>query len=218
MVYLFIGEDVVSKDIKLKEIKDRFLPPASRDFNFDVLYARDIDLHSLQEKVLTLPLKAQKRIIVIKDAHQLKDDIRAFILEYSRGKNSSAILILDITQVKGRDEFIGRLSRHAQVSRFRDSVTLDAFMLSRQVEAGRPDHALRILNQLLEDGEKPERIIGGLRYAWEKTGVGSLQTRKKLKALLNCDIDIKTGRLKPGFALEKLVIKLCSFSRVKPFV
>ena len=65
----------------------------------------------------------------------------------------------------------------------------------------------------MEDGEKPERIIGGLRYAWAKGNVYSAEAKKKLKALLNCDIDIKTGRLRPDFALEKLVIKLCSLGR-----
>jgi len=213
MIYLFIGEDPLSKDIKLRKIKDEFLPADTRDFNFEIIYAKETSLRNLQEKILTLPVKAKKRIIVIRDAHQLKDDIRVFLLEFAREKNSSTLLILDIAQLNRKDDSFNRISRYAQVSRFPDTVKADTFTLSRQIEARRMDYALRILNQLLEEGEKPERIIGGLRYAWERGNIYSPEAKKKLKALLNCDIDIKTGRLKPDFALEKLVIKLCSFSR-----
>ncbi len=213
MVYLFVGGDPLSKDIKLAKIKEEFLTPDTQDFNLDVIYAKETDLCSLQEKILTLPVKAKKRIIVVKDAQYLKDDIREFVLEFAGQKKTSTILILDIAQINRRDEFVNRISRYAEVSRFRDTLKADTFSLSRQIEARRLDYALRTLNQLLEDGEKPERIIGGLRYAWAKGNIYSLEAKKKIKALLNCDIDIKTGRLRPDFALEKLVIKLCSLGR-----
>jgi DNA polymerase III delta subunit len=210
MVHLFVGGDPLSKDIKLAKIKEEFLTPDTQDFNLDVIYAKETNLRSLQEKILTLPVKAKKRIVVVKDAQYLKDDLREFILEFAGQKKSSTILILDIAQLNRRDEFVNRISRYAEVSRFRDTLKPDAFSLSRQIEARRLDYALRTLNQLLEDGEKPERIIGGLRYAWAKGNVYSAEAKKKIKALLNCDIDIKTGRLRPDFALEKLVIRLCS--------
>lgn len=74
----------------------------------------------------------------------------------------------------------------------------------------KPDYALRILNELLRNGERPERILGGLRYAWEREFTPGVEAKRRLKLLLNCDINIKTGKLKPNFALEKLVISLCS--------
>jgi DNA polymerase III delta subunit len=70
-----------------------------------------------------------------------------------------------------------------------------------------------VLNQLLKKGERPERILGGLRYSWENSIATPLETRRRLKALLNCDIDIKTGRLKADFALERLVVSLCSLAK-----
>ncbi len=67
-----------------------------------------------------------------------------------------------------------------------------------------------IERRLLENGERPERILGGLRYAVEKTTYHPLESKKRLKFLLNCDTDIKTGRLKAEFALERLVVALCA--------
>jgi DNA polymerase III delta subunit len=77
------------------------------------------------------------------------------------------------------------------------------------IESKRPDYALRTLSQLLKNGEKPERILGGLRYSFQRGPHTPLEIRKAIKLLLNCDITIKTGRLKPEFALERLVVKLC---------
>jgi DNA polymerase III delta subunit len=107
------------------------------------------------------------------------------------------------------DSFIKNISRFVKPVRFKETVHPDTFALGRSIDLKRADSALRILSGLLKDGERPERILGGLRYAWEKNAAHPLEKRKKLKCLLICDIDIKTGKLKPLFALEKLVVSLC---------
>ena len=86
---------------------------------------------------------------------------------------------------------------------------MDTFALSRAIDLKKPAYALGVLSELLKNGEKPERIMGGLRYSWENSSTDALVVRKRLQILLSCDIDIKTGRLKPDFALEKLVLNLC---------
>ncbi len=228
MIYLFIGQDSLSKDIQLKRLKQEFFKKDTEQFNFDTLYARELNLITLQERLLFLPLKAKKRIIVIKGAQELKEDIREFILKYAKSPRPEIILVLDIDRKEPREKipFIVQITKFARILHFRESAHLDTFSLSRQIDLHNADYALRVLNQLLKNGEKPERILGGLRYAWERgigigrgigsgrdrDGVNRLETRKRIKFILNCDIDIKTGRLKPVFALERLVVKLCGLS------
>lgn len=208
-VYLFIGQDSLSKDVKLKQLKQQFLSPQIAQFNLDTLYAKELDLKGLQEKLLCLPAEAKKRMVVIKDAQALKEDVREFITDYVKRPYSHIILVLDISQKAKGDKFIDRVLRYACVCRFKETMPADAFMLSEQIDRRQIYSALRLLNQLLKNGEKPERILGGLRYAWEREIREPWTRRKRLKALLNCDIEIKTGRFKPAFALEKLVVKLC---------
>ncbi len=223
MVYLFLGEDCLSKDIKLKAIKQEFLDKGTEQFNLDKLYAKELTLKDLQERLLYLPVKSSKRIVVIKDAQNLKEDIKEFILKYVNEPHKQTILILDISPTpasrsgvsqQGKfNEFINRIYRYAKIYRFRETRRLDTFTLSRQIALKRPNYALRVLNQLLKDGERPERILGGLRYVLERDSASALEMKRGLKLLLNCDIDIKTGKLKPVFALERLVINLCSFGK-----
>lgn len=212
-IYLFIGEDCFSKDAKLQKIKEEFLNKDIESFNLDILYARELNLIDLQEKLLCLPLKAKKRLLVIKDAQYLKEDIQDFILKRTQDPPAHIILVLDMSQYDPRNEFLRNILRFAIVCRFKEPIHLDTFTLSRQIELKRGDYALRLLNQLLKNGEKPERILGGLRYSLMRTTNSHFETKKRLKLLLNCDIDIKTGRLKAALALEKFVVNLCCLNK-----
>jgi len=209
-VYLLIGQDSLSKDVKIKGIKEEFLSSDTADFNLDVLYGPDLNLKGLQEKLLSLPLKATRRIVIIRQADELKPQIKDFLSAYVKKPYPSVLLIVDIERFSPKDSFAAGIAPYAQVSRFKESGRLDAFMLGRQIDAGRPGYALATLHQLLSNGEKPERILGGLRHAVEAARVSGPQARRRLKALLVCDTDIKTGKLRPDFALERLVVKLCA--------
>jgi DNA polymerase III delta subunit len=211
MVYLLVGQDIQAREEQLKKIKQEFLPKDLQDFNLDTLYAKETTLKNLQEKFLAMPVNNATRILVIKDAGCLNEACRNFITAYAGKPDKRLVLVLVMEHYDRRDGFLNAISKTARVSRFRELPEPDAFALNRQIELKRPDHALRILNQLLKKGEAPERILGGLRYAWEKRSEHGVSARRKLKLLLNCDVEIKTGRLKPVFALEKLVVCLCSF-------
>jgi len=209
MVYLLIGQDIAAKETQLKKIKQEFLSKELQDFNLDTLYAKEITLKDIQERLLAIPLKSAKRIIVIKDAHFLNEESRDFLLAYAKKPHKQLVLVLDFQQYDYKDEFIKGISGHASMMRFKETTNPDTFTLNRQIELRKTDYSLRILNQLLKDGEAPERILGGLRFAWEKQDIQTQAAKRKLKLLLNCDIEIKTGRLRPAFALEKLVVSLC---------
>ncbi len=212
-VYLFIGQDNLSKDIQLKRLKEEYLAKDTEYFNFDILYAKELNLITLQERLLCLPLKSKKRVILIKDSQNLREDIEEFLLKYVKKPYPKIALILDINKYVANDGFIRQLLRYSQVFRFKEPPHLDAFTLSRSIDLRKTSYSLGVLNQLLRNGEKPERILGGLRYAWENRVTNRLETKKRLKLLLNCDIDIKTGRLKPDFALERAVINLCCLAK-----
>ena len=213
MVYLLIGQDVQAKEIQLRKIKEEFLSKELRDFNLDTLYAKEITLKQIQERLLSIPVESAKRIIVIKGADYLSEESRDFLALYSRKGHKQIILVMDFEHYDSKDEFIKNLGPYAKTMRFQETINPDAFALNRQIELRKTDYALRLLNQMLRNGQAPERILGALRYAWERQNNRTGLDKKKLKLLLACDIEIKTGRLKPAFALERLIISLCAFTQ-----
>jgi len=214
MIYLFLGHQQQDKDRELKKIKESCLGHGSLEFNFDLFYGRELNLSVLQERLLALPVKSSRRITVIKEAQGLKADARDFLLKYSLKPYPTNVLVLDFSRVEPKDDFVAGISRQVKIIRFKEAAALpDTFALKNYIDAKKIQPALSVLNQLLDNGKKPEMILGALRALWERQGLVSLPAKKMIKALLVCDIDIKTGRLRPDLALERLVIGLCGITR-----
>ena len=81
-VYLFIGQDTLSKDARLKKLKEEFLSPHTQYFNLDVLYAKELDLKDLQERLLCLPLSPVRNI----ESTSIKNKISKIIENPEIGK------------------------------------------------------------------------------------------------------------------------------------
>ncbi len=256
MVYFFVGEDEFSKDIKLEKIKQELnLTQQLELFNFEILYSKDLDLRTLQERLLLLPVnptrrdsskdsglgsgvsngvRARQRLILIKDISGLSTDIKQYLLDFLKKPFPHVSLILDARRIDERDQFFNQISSLVKLINFRQSKQINAFTLARQImhpvrdfysnglkaslktgpgflntRQKRVKSAMRLLRQLLLQGEKPEKILGAFRYQLHQERLDFPEKKKRLMFLLNCDIDIKTGRLKPEFALERLLIRLC---------
>lgn len=228
MNYLFVGEDEFSKDIKLQGIKQQLNLNRLESFNFEVLYAKDLDLKTLRMRISTVPLsptggdspggtgissgaKIRQRLILIKDALSLKADIKQYLLAFLQKPFPHVSLILDVRRIDRRQQFFNQIVRLVQLINFRQSREIDAFMLARQIMQKKINPAMVLLRQLLLQGERPEKILGAIRYQLQQEKLDIQASRKKIMFLLACDRDIKMGKLKPEFALERLVIRLCYF-------
>ena len=228
MNYLFVGEDEFSKDIKLQGIKQQLNLNRLEPFNFEVLYAKDLDLKTLRMRISTVPLspvggdspggkgissgaKIKQRLILIKDALSLKADIKQYLLGFLQKPFPHVSLILDIRRIDRRQQFFNQIARLVQLINFRQSREIDAFMLARQIMQKKINPAMLLLHQLLLQGERPEKILGAIRYQLQQEKLDIQASRKKITFLLACDRDIKMEKLKPEFSLERLIIRLCYF-------
>ncbi len=217
-VYLFLGQDILGQEnasLKEKEL-DRLkasLPQQTRDFNLDILHCsdRNFSLKALQEKLLFMPTGDSSRIVVVRSLQDAKPEVKEFILGYVKNPSSGIILVLDADKVERKNAFIEGVSRYAEIRHFLEEPQVSTFSLGRLIDAQKTEESLKVLHQLLDSGEKPERIMGGLRASWIKYPADPLSLKKKLRILLRCDLDIKTGKINPVFALERLIVNLCGF-------
>jgi DNA polymerase III delta subunit len=211
-VYLFLGDDPSAKDAALEKIKQQAFDPATREFNLDTLYAAELTLHSLQERLLFLPLKQNKRMVIVRNCQQLKEETRDFLAGYVKNPAAGLILVLDLDRPKPKDGFVAEVSGFARVIHFKEERRSNTFDLSDSLEARNAKLSLEILHRLLANGEEPLRILGGLRASWEKRITDLPELKRRIRLLLQCDLEIKTGRFKsPVFVLERLVVRLCGF-------
>lgn len=211
MFYLFVGEDYFSKDKHLEKIKRQFFSKDVEFLNYDVLFAQDLTIEEFQEALKRLPQDAKKRIVLIREADFLKGQIRDYICTYIKKQFPKVILILDFREFNKKDKFVQFLLRYTKPFYFHPKEILDTFRLAKEIEHRRIKTAFKILHNLLLEGTKPETILGGLRYSWQNSNLSVQEKTKRLSLLLEADLSIKTGKLKPVLALEKLLFSLCCF-------
>lgn len=75
--YLLAGSEAILKDEALALILDRCLDPGVRDFNLDLLSAQQLEPDQLAAVAATLPMMAERRVVVLRDLEAWKRKTRA---------------------------------------------------------------------------------------------------------------------------------------------
>jgi DNA polymerase-3 subunit delta len=93
-VYLFHGDDDYLKEEKVRALIDRATDPGTRDFNLDVHRASDADAGSLSLALDSLPMMADRRVVILRDVTALKKDARAALNKYLTQPAVDTLLLL----------------------------------------------------------------------------------------------------------------------------
>lgn len=104
-VYYFHGPEETLKEEAARALLDAALDPSFRDFNFDQRSAQSLDAESLDALVNTLPMMAERRVVILRDAEALrkKGHTRAALLKYLDHPAEGTLLILLQTAPKKDD-------------------------------------------------------------------------------------------------------------------
>lgn len=213
MTYLFLGEDLPSKDSKIAEFKKKLLTSKNAlHFDYEVLYGHKLEAEALKKALITLPVVSKQRLLVIRDCEKLNTYNQKLILEFIRNPEPNCVLILDSNRSDLREGFIEKLRHTAKVLSFDQGKGVDVSDLKRAIAGHRGADALKILAHLFSQGEAPLRILGFLVWYWRRTRreIALNSFKEGLLALQNADLNIKRSRLKPEHAIELAVVQLCS--------
>jgi DNA polymerase III subunit delta len=101
--YYVYGEDDFQKDDAVKQLVEAAIEPAMRDFNMEVLRAQEVTAKSLDAALSALPMLADRRIVVIRDAGSLKKDARK-VLDTYLGKPSPDVLVILAESAGGKTD------------------------------------------------------------------------------------------------------------------
>ncbi|MEO8192314.1 MAG: DNA polymerase III subunit delta [Gemmatimonadales bacterium] len=108
--YYICGEDDFQKEDAMKQLIEAAVEPAMRDFNMDVRPAQETDAKSLDVALSALPMMADRRILVIRDASMLKKDARKVLDRYLAQPSLDVLLLLVETSGAKTDKELSRSS------------------------------------------------------------------------------------------------------------
>ncbi|HEX2722986.1 MAG TPA: DNA polymerase III subunit delta, partial [Gemmatimonadaceae bacterium] len=92
--YYVCGEDDFQKEDAVKQLTHAAIEPAMRDFNMDVLRAQETDPKALDAVLAALPMMADRRVVVLRDAGALKKDARRVLDRYLANPNPDVLVLL----------------------------------------------------------------------------------------------------------------------------
>ena len=211
MAYLFLG-DVSLSGPQISELKSKILiTPEAVKLDYEVLYGKNLDNDELRKSLLSLPAVAQKRLIVIKECHHLNIRQKEIILQFLKEKQTHCVLVMESPLWDTENSYVKDVKDFVKVIRLEKTAELNAFALTKTISRRNSKESLKILSDLLSQGNHPLQIMGALVWSWgqARAEISTSQFQSGLRALREADLNIKRSRLKPEYALEVLVVKLC---------
>ncbi|MBF0512103.1 MAG: hypothetical protein HQL13_07245 [Candidatus Omnitrophica bacterium] len=211
MVYLFLGDNLEAKDARIAEIKNKFFVdfPQAGSFDCDNLECADLQANQLRQALLTLPVIAPKRLIVLRGLNKIKDRDIPTLLDFCQKPFKHCELVLESADhmLKGSLKDLPAYAKSAVLAR---PAPPNVFDMTRLMTAQKNGEALKMLDSFFRDNVHPLQIMPALVWFWGKEGKarGSQRFGRGLKALEEADLNIKRSRLDPQYALEKLVVEL----------
>jgi len=213
MVYLVLGQDQAAKEQNIAEIRSKALPsPESFSFDYQVLHGYRLYNETLKKALLALPAAGKIRVVLIRQADELKADQKMLIAQLYEKAKKSLVVIFEAAAIDAKDSLYTKFGREIKILSFAPKVRFNAFNLVDEILARREVNALKLLDELLENGDHPVQIIGGMLWKWKnaKNRIPASKFQAGLMAFEQADFNIKRSQLKGEYALEVLVVKLCS--------
>ena len=111
-VYYLTGDEDTLKDELIALLADQAVDPSMRDFNLDVRGAADLGPESLHALIETLPMLAERRVVVVRGVDQWRKNAKVWPVLEAYVERPSPSTVLVITSGAGAKPHSG-LARHA---------------------------------------------------------------------------------------------------------
>ncbi len=101
--YYICGEDEFQKEDAMRQLIAAAIEPGMRDFNMEVRRAQEMDAKSLDAALSAVPMMADRRVIVIRDASAMRKDPRK-VLDRYLAKPSPDVMVLLVEAAGGKTD------------------------------------------------------------------------------------------------------------------
>jgi len=110
-LYLFFGQEDFLIDQWIDLVRKAVLQPGDEDFNLDLLYGNETDGAAVVNAAMSFPMMAERRLVVVKDFHHLKEKSINLIVAYAQKPSTSSCLVLTSTKLSGTNAAIKSLRK-----------------------------------------------------------------------------------------------------------
>lgn len=118
-LYCFYGDETYLIDDALDAVESLAMGEGLRDFNLNTFYGSEADPAQIRDAVETLPMMAQVRVVVLKDAHELTDKEWDQLMPLIEDPVPTTALIMTATKIDKRKKHFKRLQEKGALVEFK---------------------------------------------------------------------------------------------------
>lgn len=118
-IYFFFGEEPYLIQQATQYLKVCALAGGAADFNFTSFYAADVNVSQVRDEVETLPMMAPRRVILLREVHDLTDKEWQELESLFTSPVDSSVFILSAGKIDKRKKFFKILLEKAQLVEFK---------------------------------------------------------------------------------------------------
>lgn len=111
-LYFVFGKERFLVDRAVDLIRARTLDPATRDFNYDLFQGKEATAARIVQSARTLPMMARRRLILVRDADEMKADELSQLIPYVERPCAETCLLMTGEKVDQRLKFFTAFKKH----------------------------------------------------------------------------------------------------------
>jgi DNA polymerase III subunit delta len=117
-LYLFVGEETFMIDETVAKLREKVLSEGLSDFNLNIFYAADCDIEQVRDAVETLPMMAQRRLVILKQCQDLSASELESLTPLVEKPVDTAVFVMVGTKADMRKKFFKLFESNGDVVKF----------------------------------------------------------------------------------------------------
>ncbi len=118
-LYFLFGDESFLLDEAVDSLIKMLVTDSLRDFNYSSFYAPEVEVQNLRDAIETLPVMAPRRVVLLKEAHEMKDKEWEELLPLIESPVESTTWICVAQKADKRKKFLKAFLENGVVSEFK---------------------------------------------------------------------------------------------------
>lgn len=111
-LYFLYGRERYLIDRAVDILRARVLDPRTRDFNYELYYGKEAGAGRIVQAARTLPMMAKRRLVLVRDADEMKADELAGLIPYVGDPAPETCLVFVGEKIDQRMKFFAAFKKH----------------------------------------------------------------------------------------------------------
>ncbi len=210
---LMFGSESYLLSRMLKQLLDATVPIQDRDFNLQIFYVRESSAEQILDNAYTLPVFAQRRVVVVRGTDKFKAEDFEALLPYVKNPIPETCLIFIAEKIDRRKKFFQTVQKKGELVEFKPLYDnqIPSFVKEQVVAAGyrMTEDALAEFSR--RSGTNLQEIVGELEKLFQYIGDKQVIDGEDIRAIVSdtridtvFDVTNAIGQRKPEEAIRLL--------------